>query len=114
MNSIPTFVDTRTIIVNLLKEDKTTYLSLERLQDLLDYIYLELWKLEKLKDYQITFDVNFDALERTVMYNREVFALDIRGETIYLRDTQEIDALTWDYTLDDTLLKIIREFADAA
>lgn len=67
MNNIPKFVDTKTIIANFLNEDKKEYLSLDRLQDLLSYIYVELWRRNKLRKYQISFDVNFDALERTVI-----------------------------------------------
>lgn len=114
MNDIPKFVDTKTIIVNLLNEDKKECLSLGRLQNLLSYIYVELWRRQKLREYQISFDVNFDALERTVIYNRDIFALDIDGETIYLRDAQTLDILIEDYRLDETLLEIVQNFAVAA
>lgn len=114
MNNLPKFVDTKTIIVNLLREDKKEYLSLNRLQNLLSYIYVELWRQKKLREYQISFDINFDAIERTVIYNRDIFALDIDGETIYLRDAKQLDVLVQDYSLDDTLLAIVHKFVDAA
>ena len=110
---MPIFIDTKNIIVNLLKEDKKEYLSIERLQNLLSYIYIELWKLKKLNDYQITFEINFDAIERTVLYNKEIFALDINEETIYLRNFGNINNLADNFSVDSTLLSIIKKFSVA-
>ena len=112
--TMPQFVDTKTIIVNLLKEDKKTYLPLERLQKLLECIYEELRKQCKLSGYRISFNVNFGAIERTVLYNRNIFGLDIDGENIYLRGNRSIDELAEQYQVDETIRKIIKNFADAA
>ena len=111
MTRVPKFVDTKTIIVNLLKEDKKEYLSLSRLQELLSYIYVELWKQGKLCEYQITFHVSFDAIERAAIYNHDIFALDIDGEIIYLRDSEKLDDLVQNYQLDSTLHAIVHDFA---
>ena len=108
---IPEFIDTKTIIVNLLKEDKRNYLSIDRLLELLDFIYAELKKTCKLDEYQIMFDINFDAIERTVRYNNNIFRLDIDGERIYLRTPDEIDNLVSQYQVDDTIHEIIRRYA---
>ena len=114
MNRMPKFVDTKTIIVNLLREDRKEYLSLGRLQNLLNFIYKELWRQGKLKDYQISFDVSFEALERTVIYNRDLFALDVDGEVIYLRHTGRVDMASCSYELDNTLAEIVHDFVEAA
>lgn len=114
MITMPKTFDTKTIIVNLLKEDKKTYLSIERLQELLEYIYIELRRQAKLDSYQISFDINFGAIKRTVMYNSNIFSLDIDGENIYLRETQSIDVLAGEYRVDETIQNIIRSFAEAA
>lgn len=111
---MPKFVDTKTIIVNLLKEDKKTYLPLDRLQKLLGCIYEELQKQSKLDGYRISFNINFGAIERTVLYNRNIFGLDIDGENIYLKENQSIDELAEQYAVDDTIRSIIKNFADAA
>lgn len=108
------FVDTKTIIVNLLKEDKKTYLPLDRLQKLLECIYEELRKQCKLGGYRISFNINFGAIERTVLYNRNIFGLDIDGENIYLRENQSIEELAEQYQVDETIHEIIKNFADAA
>lgn len=114
MMTMPQFVDTKTIIVNLLKEDKKTYLPLDRLQKLLECIYEELRRQCKLSGYRISFNINFDAIERTVLYNRNIFGLDIDGENIYLRADQSIDELADQYQVDETIHEIIKNFADAA
>lgn len=111
---MPQVVDTKTIIVNLLKEDKKTYLPLERLQKLLEHIYEELRKKGMLSGYRISFNVNFGAIERTVLYNRNIFGLDIVGENIYLRGNRSIDELADRYRVDETIHKIIKNFSEAA
>lgn len=106
----PTFVDTKTIIVNLLNEDKQTFLSIERLQHLLTFIYMELRAKCKLEEYQISFDINFEALERTVLYNNNIFILDLDDEKIYLREPQSISQLAEEYKIDNTVYEIIKTF----
>lgn len=105
-----TYVDTKTIIVNLLKEDKKNYLSVERLQKLVDYIYSELSKQNKLNEYQISFDINFYSIERTVQYNDDIFELDIDGENLRLKKRESADDLAKKYQVDDTIIAIIRHF----
>ncbi len=105
-----TYVDTKTIIVNLLKEDKKNYLSVERLQKLVDYIYSELSKQNKLNEYQISFDINFYSIERTVQYNNDIFELDIDGENLRLKKRESADDLAEKYQVDDTIISIIRHF----
>lgn len=105
-----TYVDTKTIIVNLLKEDKKNYLSVERLQKLVDFIYLELSKQKKLNEYQISFDINFYSIERTVQYNNDIFELDIDGENLRLKKRESADDLAEKYQVDDTIITIIRNF----
>ena len=105
-----TTLDTKTIIVNLLKEDKKTYLSVSRLQKLLVYIYDELSKEDALDNYITYFDINFDAIERTVLYNNNIFELDIDGETIYLRKNNTTDFLAQKYQIDNTVRRIINQF----
>lgn len=105
-------VDTKTIIVNLLKIDKKNYLSVNRLQELIHFIYLGLKEQCKLEAYQISFDINFDAIKRTVLYNNRIFDLDIDGEMIYLRDTESVDQLARRYQADATILGIIEAFGE--
>lgn len=105
-----TYVDTKTIIVNLLKEDKKNYLSVVRLQKLVDFIYLELSKQKKLNEYQISFDINFYSIERTVQYNNDIFELDIDGENLRLKKRESADDLAKKYQVDDTIITIIRHF----
>lgn len=104
------YVDTKTIIVNLLKEDKKNYLSIGRLQRLVEFIYDELSKLEKLNDYQMAFDINFYSIERTVLYNNDIFELDLDGEKLRLKKRESVDQLAEKYQVDDTIISIIKQF----
>lgn len=105
-----TCVDAKTIIVNLLKEDRKNYLSIERLQKLLEFIYDELSNQKKLDKYQISFDINFYSIERTVQYNSDIFELDIDGEHLRLKERESADALAERYQADNTIIKIIKDF----
>ena len=111
MFKVSTFIDTKTIIVNLLKADKKTYLSFDRLQELLSFLYNELKDQCRLENYNIFFNVNFDAIERTVRYNEKIFGLDIEAGTIYLREPKSIDLLANQYQVDQTILSIISSYA---
>ena len=106
-------LDTRTIIVNLLKEDKKTYLSVDRLRKLLVYIYKELKRTEQLSNYETHFDINFTSIERTVLYNNHIFKLDIYGEMIYLRETESVEVLAKQFKTDDIITAIIDKFINA-
>ena len=103
-------IDTETVIVNLLKEDKKTYLSVKRLLKLICFIYDELSEKFELNNYQLAFDFNFDSIERTVLYNNNVFELDIDGEIIYLRESKSVESLVTQYPVDDRVTELIREF----
>ncbi len=116
MIHIPAFVDTKDIIVNLLYEDKKSFLTINRLQELLDFIYIKLSSENKLDDYQISFHVNFDAIVRTVVYNDQIFELDIDDKTIILlKGTTDLEEDVHDSCkLDNTLLSIVREFVEVS
>lgn len=105
-----TYIDTKTIIVNLLKEDKHNSVSVERLKNLVVYIYQELSVKHKLNDYQIAFDISVYSIERTVDYNNDIFELDITGENIRLRKHKSADALAEKYQVDEIIISIIKNF----
>ena len=104
------YYDTKTIIVNLLKEDDKTYISFSRLQDLLKYIYIQLLNKKRLDDYQILFDTYFDVIESTVFYNDDIFSLNTEDNTIRLKDKAKLDVVSNYCVLDDTLESIVKEF----
>lgn len=105
-------VDTKTIIINLLKVDQKTYLSISRLQNLIHFIYLQLKEQCKLDSYHISFDINFYAIERTILYNNRIFDLDIDAKKIYLRKSESVDQLAQLYPTDETIFRIIENFGE--
>ena len=104
------YIDTETIIINLLREDMKTYLPIRRLQKLISYIYQQLAEQDYLKGYNVIFNVNFDSIERTVLYNSNIF--ELVGDTIYLKTS--IEQLSSKCTSDDHIREIIRDFCKAA
>ena len=105
------YIDAGTVIVNLLKEEKKEHLTLKRLDILADYIYRQLVDLDFIKNYQnIVFDVNFDAIERTVLYNNHLF--ELVGKTIFLKCDNIPNEIMEKYKLDDCVERIIHKFVE--
>lgn len=102
-------IDTKMVIINLLEKDKKMYLSVKRLQKLLMFIYNELSERNALGNYEIVFDISFDSIERTVLYNSRIFDLDLDGDLIYLRE-RNINCLVEQYKLDEDIKGIIDKF----
>lgn len=115
-NSKKLYINAGTVIVNLLKEEKKNFLPLDRLEQLVDYIYEQLIKQKYIDKYQdIVFNVNFNAIERTVLYNNTVF--ELVGNTIYLKCNEIPEQIIQKYTsdaTDDIIIKIIKQFANVA
>lgn len=103
-------IDTETIMVNLLNEDKKRYCTMDKVQKLCGYIYESLVKNEIVKDYFIRFDVDFESIERTVLYNNRIFRLDIEGEIVYLREKSNVESLVEQFPTDERIRDIIHEF----
>jgi hypothetical protein len=105
-------IDAETVIVNLLAEDKKTYLELSRFEELCCYIRDQLIEYNSVNGgYHLLFDVNYSAIERTVEYNSEVFALI--GNRIYLRRNLTDDILRR-YRANEILQSYITKFIDRA
>ena len=108
-----TIISTEKIIINLLREDRTTYLAVKRLIKLESFIYMRLRALEELNSKYIpAFDVSFDAIERTVMYHNKIFDLDINSGVIYLKEKEMLNSEV--FSVDETILNLIKEFRIAA
>lgn len=103
------YIDAGTVIINLLKEEKSEYLSLDRLDKLVSYIYEQLLQKDLVKKYQdIVFDVNFEAVERTVLYNNYLF--ELIGDTILLKCSEIPDDIVEKYKPEQCVEYIIRQF----
>lgn len=105
-------LDTKMLIIHLLKKDKKTYISVHRLQKLLLYVYKELAKTKQLSDYDICFDIDHHSIEQTVLYNSHIFELDTCGDIIYLIGIENIEALAEQYKIDTIITSIINMFSD--
>lgn len=102
-------IDAETIIVNLLREDKKYYVDIDRIDQLCSYIKEQLIQDDYFDEYQtVVFDVNFDAIARTVQYRSNIF--DLVDGRIYLKCEQ--DQLPDLPNTNDYLKKIISKFVE--
>ena len=100
-------IDAETVIVNLLREDKKYYVDIDRIDQLCSYIKEQLIRGKYFDEYQtVVFDVNFDAIARTVQYRNNIF--DLIGDRIYLKCEQ--DQLLNIPHPNDCLQKMISDF----
>ena len=104
-------IDAETIIVDLLREDKKYYVDIDRIDQLCRYIKEQLIQGDHFDDYQtVVFDVNFDAIARTVQYRSNIF--DLVDGRIYLKCEQ--DKLPNPPQTCAYLKKMISEFVEQA
>ena len=100
------YITTEKVIVNLLKADKKKYLTISRLYRFAAYLRHQLEKEADLSPYaKVVFDINFDAIERTVQFNDMIY--DLVDDKIFLKGVLP--------TIDDDfylLTKAAQEFAD--
>jgi len=100
-------IDAETIIVNLLREDKKYYVDIDRIDQLCSYIKEQLVEGKYFSEYQtVVFDVNFNAIARTVQYRNNIF--DLVGDRIYLKCGQE--QLAYMPHANACLLRMISDF----
>lgn len=103
-------IDTETIVVNLLREDKENYCTLEKIQKLCAYIYEQLIEQELLDQYSVKFAVDFESIERTVLYNSMIFDLDSDGSIVSIREPNTLDDLIPNFEADFIIVNMIRTF----
>ena len=103
-------INVEKIIINLLTNDKKFYVDINRLNNLCTFIKEQLIEKKYLSNYEsIVFDVNFNAIHRTVMCKDSLFQLV--GERIYLKETISDEAIVRCESHELTLL--VREFLDS-
>lgn len=112
-NSKKLYINANTVIVNLLKEEKKKYLTLERLDNLLYYIHEQLIEQNYINEFQdVIFNVNFNSIERTVLYNNNIF--ELIGDTIYLKCDEIPENIIEKYEADEVIVRLIKDFVNVA
>ena len=111
-NSKKLYINANTVIVNLLKEEKKKYLTLERLDNLLYYIHEQLIEQNYINEFQdVIFNVNFNSIERTVLYYN---IFDLIGDTIYLKCDEIPENIIEKYEADEVIVRLIKDFVNVA
>ena len=104
-------IDAETVITSLMFVENRTYLPIPYMQKFVGYVYNNLQDPKIFGNVNVIFDISYDTIERTVLYNNNIF--DLVGDTIYLKTS--IDEIKDKYTIIDGKLKnIIGDFCAAA
>lgn len=103
-------IDTKTLIVNFMKENNTDYILVNRFLKLINFIFNELYFKQILDNYKICFDINSYSIKRVTEYNSDIFELDLSDEILYLCYGLNSIDLAKKYHLDKTISNIIANF----
>lgn len=96
------------IIINLMREDKTKFCTIEDIHELSYFIYLQLIHMDKISNYNIQFYVDEDSIKQAVIYNSRIFELDSDECNVYLRSN--IDCEDFEYNIDNQINSLIKKF----
>lgn len=104
------YITSEKVMVNLLRADKKKYLSISRLYRFVAFLRQELEiKAGLPNDREVVFNINFDAIERTVQYNNNTY--DLIGDKIFLKGT--LPSLDDDnYEDNEILSKAAQKFSE--
>lgn len=103
-------VDTKSIVVHLMKEDKRDSVSVSRVLELMQFLFESLSEKKLESNYHISYDINVYSIERMAKYNSDIFDLDFCMETLYLKKQNSEYELAAKYPVDETIQSIIHSF----
>lgn len=105
-----TYLDTKTIIINVMKAQNEIWIHIEDLQEIMIVIKEELEKQGKLDNYHIWYVEDFYSIERSVSFNNDIFEMSEDTQQILLRKKEMLDVLADNYQIDKTITAIIQNY----
>jgi len=106
-------IDLKTIIIHLMKEYKITKIDFKILDNFLSYLHSYLYEGGIIKNYQISYDINYATIETWITYNNDMFYLELFDDcTICVKRTHTINNLAEKYAIPQEISNIISEFVE--
>lgn len=102
------YINAEKIIVNLFNKEKSYYIDIPRFYKLCDFIKVQLIENNCFDTYASVFmDADFDAINRTIKYNNQIF--DLVDNRIYLKGELPSEYMKR-YNIETILNDIIEKF----
>lgn len=106
-------VQTKDIMINLIKYNRNDRLTTSEYLDLIKIIYKELKEKQLLDKYDIAFDVDIESLKRVAEYNSDIFIDEIRySDEIRIRVPEMLDDYFEKYFIDQTIDGIVKNYCE--
>lgn len=106
-------VQTKDIMITLIKYNHSDRLTTSEYLDLLKIIYKKLNETQLLDKYKIAFNVDIESLKRVVKYNSDIFIDEIRySDEIRIRVPEKLDDYFKKYFIDETIDGIIKDYCE--
>ncbi len=106
-------VQTKDIMINLIKYNRNDRLTTSEYLDLIKIIYKELKENQLLDKYDIVFDVDVESLKRVAEYNSDIFIDEIRySDEIRIRVPEMLDDYYEKYFIDETIDGIVKNYCE--
>ena len=104
-----TYLDTKTIIINSMKELNESWISIDALQDIMIQIKDKLEQQGKLQDYHIWYVEDYYSIINSISFNNDIFEFNESSQNIFIRKKEMLAVLVENYPIDEIITKIIQD-----
>lgn len=106
-------VQTKDIMITLIKYNHNDRLTTSEYLDLLKIIYKKLKETQLLDKYEIAFGVDIESLKRVAEYNSDIFIDEIRySDEIRIRVPENLSDYFKKYFIDETIDRIVKDYCE--
>lgn len=106
-------VQTKDIMITLIKYNHSDRLTVSEYLDLLKIIYQKLKETQLLDKYEIAFDVDIESLKRVAEYNSDIFIDEISySNEIRIRVPENLNDYFEKYFIDETMDRIVKDYCE--
>lgn len=106
-------VQTKDIMITLIKYNRSDRLTASEYLDLLKIIYKKLKEIQLLDKYEIAFGVDIESLKRVAEYNSDIFINEINySDEIRIRLPERLDDYFKKYFIDETIDGIVKGYCE--
>lgn len=106
-------VQTKDIMITLIKYNRSDRLTTSEYLDLLKIIYKKLKEIQLLDKYEIAFDADIESLKRVTEYNSDIFIDEIGySDEIRIRIPENLSDYFKKYFIDETMDRIVKDYCE--
>lgn len=106
-------VQTKDIMINLIKYNRSDRLTTSEYLNLIKFIYKKLKESQLLEKYEIAFDIDIESLKRVAEYNSDIFIDEIMySDEIRIKSPRKLEDYFERYFIDETIDAIVKNYCE--